>query len=91
MILSRIAQFILFAGLTLLIRLPATFSLFLVLLMINIISDCLGAYGGGLQLPLLRRLLPEEALDEAMGFSNGYTKRWCKSFFKVLVPGPLFY
>ncbi|MBL1224428.1 MFS transporter [Enterococcus sp. BWR-S5] len=68
MILSRIAQFVLFAGLTLLIRLPATFPLFLVLLMINIISDCLGAYGGGLQLPLLRRLLPEEALDEAMGF-----------------------
>lgn len=68
MILSRVAQFVLFGLLTVLIRLPATFPLFLLLLMINIVSDCLGAYGGGLQLPLLRRLLPEEALDEAMGF-----------------------
>lgn len=68
MIISRIAQFALFGALTLLIRLPATVPLFLILLMINIVSDCLGAYGVGLQLPLLRRLLPEEALDEAMGF-----------------------
>nr|WP_283160581.1 MFS transporter [Enterococcus sp. 9E7_DIV0242] len=68
MILSRIAQFALFGALTLLIRLPATIPLFLILLLINILSDCLGAYGGGLQLPLLRRLLPEDALDTAMGF-----------------------
>ncbi|MGC6769747.1 MFS transporter [Enterococcus sp. LJL51] len=70
MIISRIGQFLLFILLTIAIRLPSSVPLFLLLLFINIVSDCLGAYGGGLQLPLLRRLIPEELLEEALGFQT---------------------
>lgn len=65
---TRLVQAILFVGLAGLVLLPNTFGLFLVLLVINVTADCLGSYAGGLQLPLLKQIIPESELNAAMGF-----------------------
>lgn len=73
MIFARLIQFGLFLGLALAIKLPASLPLFLLLLMINIVSDTCGSFGNGLALPLLRRLLPTSELNGAMGFMTAAT------------------
>ncbi|MEG0730899.1 MAG: MFS transporter [Vagococcus sp.] len=70
-IISRIGQVILFLSLARLILLEGTLSLFLILLLINVLGDCLGMFSGALQLPFIKLLVPEDDLVEAMGFQNG--------------------
>lgn len=67
---ARIGQFLLFVLLAILITRPASVGLFLLLLLINIVSDCLGIYGGGLLLPVLKRIVPSAELENAMGFQT---------------------
>lgn len=67
MILTRLSQALLFMALTFLIGLNKSFGLFLVLLLINIISDILGNFGNGLSLPLLQHSVAEKDLNSAMG------------------------
>lgn len=69
-ILSRVLQFILFMVLAGLILLEPSFSLFLVLLLINVVSDCLGFFSSAIQLPFIKLLVKEESLMEAMGFQT---------------------
>lgn len=70
MILARVTQALLFGTLALAIMLPHSLALFLGLLLINIVSDICGQYSNGLQLPLLRRLIPTSELNAAMGFQT---------------------
>lgn len=67
MILTRLSQALLFMALAFLIGLNKSFGLFLVLLLINIISDILGNFGNGLSLPLLQHSVAEKDLNSAMG------------------------
>lgn len=70
MMLSRIAQFGLFAMLTVLIDMRSSIGLFGILLVINILSDCVGEFSSGLELPYFRYLIPDDELNGAMGFAT---------------------
>ncbi|MEN2327304.1 MFS transporter [Lacticaseibacillus paracasei] len=70
MVATRLGQMLLFLGLAVMILLPASFPLFLSLLLINIVSDSLGQYGNGLTLPLLHRLIPAKELNTALSFQS---------------------
>ncbi|BBF75731.1 Lantibiotic efflux protein [Lacticaseibacillus paracasei] len=70
MVATRLGQMLLFLSLAVMILLPASFPLFLSLLLINIISDSLGQYGNGLTLPLLHRLIPAKELNTALSFQS---------------------
>ncbi|MDE3305636.1 MAG: MFS transporter [Lacticaseibacillus paracasei] len=67
---TRLGQMLLFLSLAVMILLPASFPLFLSLLLINIVSDSLGQYGNGLTLPLLHRLIPAKELNTALSFQS---------------------
>ncbi|ATG99965.1 MFS transporter [Lacticaseibacillus paracasei] len=67
---TRLGQMLLFLSLAVMILLPASFPLFLSLLLINIVSDSLGQYGNGLTLPLLHRLIPAKGLNTALSFQS---------------------
>jgi hypothetical protein len=67
---TRLGQMLLFQSLAVMILLPASFPLFLSLLLINIVSDSLGQYGNGLTLPLLHRLIPAKELNTALSFQS---------------------
>lgn len=82
MISSRLLQGVLFVALTFLIQLPPSLWSFFLLLGINIVSDCLGAYCSGLQLPYVRRLVPADALDSAMGFQMA-----CQTTVQIVFQG----
>lgn len=69
-ILAKLAQFVLFLLLAGLILLKGSLILFFILLLINVLGDCLGFFSGALQLPYIKHLVPEENLMEAMGFQN---------------------
>lgn len=79
---SQLLQGLLFLLLAYLIQLPASLLIFLILLAINIISDCLGAYSSGLQLPYVRRLVPVASLDQAMGFQMA-----CQTTVQIIFQG----
>ena len=70
MVAARIGQMLLFCGLAGMIVLPASLTLFLGLLTINILSDTLGQYGNGLTLPILHRLIPAKELNTAISFQS---------------------
>ncbi|MGZ0910996.1 MFS transporter [Lacticaseibacillus paracasei] len=70
MVATRLGQMLLFLSLAVMILLPASFPLFLSLLLINIVSDSLGQYGNGLMLPLLHRLIPAKELNTALSFQS---------------------
>lgn len=70
MVATRLGQMLLFLSLAVMILLPASFPLFLSLLLINIVSDSLGQYGNGLTLPLLHRLIPAKELNTALSFQS---------------------
>lgn len=70
MLATRLGQMLLFLSLAVMILLPASFPLFLSLLLINIVSDSLGQYGNGLMLPLLHRLIPAKELNTALSFQS---------------------
>lgn len=70
MVATRLGQMLLFPSLAVMILLPASFPLFLSLLLINIVSDSLGQYGNGLMLPLLHRLIPAKELNTALSFQS---------------------
>ncbi|WP_423493277.1 MFS transporter [Lacticaseibacillus paracasei] len=70
MVATRLGQMLLFLSLAVMILLPASFPLFLSLLLINIVSDSLGQYGNGLTLPLLHRLNPAKELNTALSFRS---------------------
>ncbi|MDN6609190.1 MAG: MFS transporter [Lacticaseibacillus paracasei] len=70
MVATRLGQMVLFLSLAVMILLPASFPLFLSLLLINIVSDSLGQYGNGLTLPLLHRLIPAKELNTALSFQS---------------------
>lgn len=70
LIVARILQGLLFVLLAVVIKAPGSLPLFLGLLAINIFSDCLGTYGGGLVLPFVKRLVPATALEGAMGLQT---------------------
>ncbi|WP_445622769.1 MFS transporter [Lacticaseibacillus paracasei] len=70
MVATRLGQMLLFLSLAVMILLPASFPLFLSLLLINIVSDSLGHYGNGLMLPLLHRLIPAKELNTALSFQS---------------------
>lgn len=70
MVATRLGQMLLFLSLAVMILLPASFPLFLSLLLINIVSDSLGQYGNGLTLPLLHRLIPTKELNTALSFQS---------------------
>ncbi|WP_373404585.1 MFS transporter [Candidatus Enterococcus testudinis] len=82
MLVSRLLQGLLFLLLAWLIQLPASLFTFLILLAINILSDCLGAYSGGLQLPFIRQLVSVESLDQAMGFQMA-----CQTTVQIVFQG----
>ncbi|MBB1167207.1 MFS transporter [Lacticaseibacillus paracasei] len=67
---TRLGQMLLFLSLAVMILLPASFPLFLSLLLINIVSDSLGQYGNGLTLPLLHRLIPAKELNTVLSFQS---------------------
>ncbi|AKU35850.1 transporter [Lacticaseibacillus paracasei] len=67
---TRLGQMLLFLSLAVMILLPASFPLFLSLLLINIVSDSSGQYGNGLTLPLLHRLIPAKELNTALSFQS---------------------
>ncbi|GED93920.1 major facilitator superfamily transporter [Lentilactobacillus buchneri subsp. silagei] len=68
MVLARVNQFTLFIGLALMIGLPGSTLVFGGVLAINVISDCLGTFSGSLELPYFRFLIPNEEMNDAMGF-----------------------
>lgn len=70
MVATRLGQMLLFLSLAVMILLPASFPLFLSLLLINIVSDSLDQYGNGLTLPLLHRLIPAKELNTALSFQS---------------------
>ncbi|WP_179396073.1 MFS transporter [Lacticaseibacillus absianus] len=70
MITARLAQAALFGLLAVAIALPHSLPLFIGLLAINIMSDLCGQYANGLGMPLLRRLIPGNELNAAMGFTT---------------------
>ena len=70
MVATRLGQMLLFLSLAVMILLPASFPLFLSLLLINIVSDSLGQYGNGLTLPLLHRLIPAKELNTALSVQS---------------------
>lgn len=70
MVATRLGQMLLFLSLAVMILLPASFPLFLSLLLINIVSDSLGQYGNGLTLPLLHRLIPAKELNTVLSFQS---------------------
>ncbi|MDN6515263.1 MAG: MFS transporter [Lacticaseibacillus paracasei] len=70
MVATRLGQMLLFLSLAVMILLPASFPLFLSLLLINIVSDSLGQYGNGLTLPLLHRLIPAKELNTDLSFQS---------------------
>ena len=70
MVATRLGQMLLFLSLAVMILLPASFPLFLSLLLINIVSDSLGQYGNGLTLPLLHRLIPAKELNTALSLQS---------------------
>lgn len=70
MVATRLGQMLLFLSLAVMILLPASFPLFLSLLLFNIVSDSLGQYGNGLTLPLLHRLIPAKELNTALSFQS---------------------
>ena len=65
-IIVRFIQCALFILLAVLIGVQRSFPIFLVLLLINIISDTLGSFGNGLGMPLLQKLLPAEELNSGL-------------------------
>ena len=67
MILTHVFQGGLFIVLAMLIGLEKSFPLFLLLLLINIISDTAGSYGTSLTYPFLQHIVKSENLDSAMG------------------------
>ena len=69
-VLSRVIQAMLFILLAVLILLEPNFSLFIILLLINVLGDCFGFFSSALQLPFVKHLIPETDLREAMGFQN---------------------
>ncbi len=69
-IYAKIAQFVLFLLLACLILLKPSFSLFMVLLLINVVADCLGFFSSALSLPFIKHLVPNDDLMEAMGFQT---------------------
>ena len=68
---ARLGQFLLFLILAKVILIEPSLSLFLLLLIINVLGDCLGTFSGSLQLPFFKQLISEEDLTEAMGFQSG--------------------
>lgn len=70
MVLSRMIQFGLFILLAFLIGMHESLFIFGILLLINVASDCLGNFAGGLELPYFRHLIPDMELNGAMGFEN---------------------
>lgn len=70
MVAVRLVQTTLFVLLAGLITMHPSLWLFLALLGINIVSDTIGQLANGLQLPLLKRLIPGDAMNEAMGFTS---------------------
>ena len=75
MVATRLGQMLLFLSLAVMILLPASFPLFLSLLLINIVSDSLGQYGNGLTLPLLHRLIPAKELNTALSFQSATSSK----------------
>ncbi|MGO2083013.1 MFS transporter [Vagococcus sp.] len=73
MVISRLLQGLLFILLAFLVTLPSSIALFLTLLVINVVSDCLGDYGNGLRLPYFKSLVATEELDAVMGFQMSAT------------------
>ena len=69
-IYTKLLQFLLFIILAGAILLPPTFTLFTFLLLINIITDCLGFFSSSLQLPYVKHLVPVEELNDAFGFNS---------------------
>lgn len=69
-IIVRFIQCALFILLAVLIGVQSSFPIFLVLLLINIISDTLGSFGNGLGMPLLQKLLPAEELNSGLGLMS---------------------
>lgn len=67
MIAARIGQFGLFMGLSVLMLGSTTFWIFVGLLAINVVSDCLGQFANGLELPYFRHLVSNNELNAAMG------------------------
>ncbi|WDF82794.1 MFS transporter [Lacticaseibacillus pabuli] len=65
-----VAQAALFAGLALFISFPGSWPLFILLLSINIISDTLGMYAGGMLMPLLKHIVPAEELHQAVSLNS---------------------
>lgn len=70
LIIARLLQGLLFILLAVVIKAPGSLTVFLGLLLINVVSDCLGTYGGGLVLPFIKRLVPAEAMEGAMGLQT---------------------
>ncbi|MGX7013787.1 MFS transporter [Vagococcus silagei] len=68
MVYSRILQGLLFVLLASIVMLPSSMMLFLILLVINVASDCLGEYGNGLCLAYFQAMIPTEEVDGVMGF-----------------------
>ncbi|GAA3196012.1 MFS transporter [Lentilactobacillus kefiri] len=68
MVSSRLIQFGLFMMLAFLIGMHESLWIFGILLAINVSSDCLGMFASGLELPYFRHLVPDNELNDAMGF-----------------------
>lgn len=69
-IYSRLTQFLLFSLLAFLILLKPSLLLFIILLLINVIADCLGFFSSAIQLPFIKELVDEDNLRDVMGFQT---------------------
>ena len=69
---AKLAQAALYVMLALIIT-KRTFILFLVVVLINIVSDCLGIYSASLRLPILKERIPDESRQQMLGLNQSVT------------------
>lgn len=69
---AKIVQAALYVLLGLIIT-RRTFILFLVVVLINIVSDCLGIYSSSLRLPILKEKIPDERRQQVLGLNQSVT------------------
>ncbi|MDF2536785.1 MAG: upsA [Bacillales bacterium] len=68
--IGKLFQTLLFIGITLLIAKDNTFIIFLLILLFKVISDIIGSYAEGLEIPLLKINVEDKDLNEAFSFST---------------------
>ncbi|QBO36150.1 MFS transporter [Periweissella cryptocerci] len=71
---TRLIQIVLFGMLTYFVQDKQVLTIFIVLLVINLASDLLGEYSNGAELTILKHIVPEEKLNEALSISTAFAQ-----------------